>query len=143
MDPTFGEVNVEQVKFDVTKQLSSFTFEDDDDAEAFSEDELDARLDDLVKKKKDKKTRSSSRSSSLRANAGKKAAKTKKTDVNIFKLDLSSLAREQEMLTGDPAICRQCGALLNSLAIVKEMVRFFRGLTSDALGTVVVLTLRV
>ena len=44
-----------------------------------------------------------------------------KTDVNVFKLDLSKLTAEGQVMTGDPAFCMKCAVVLNNLSKIKLM----------------------
>lgn len=114
-----GELQVHSatVRLDGVKIVNEEYDDDDDDNESFDEEELEERLSSLAvvdqkKKKKEKK-----------AKGGKRNVRHAKTDVNVFRLDLSNLEHEAEMLTGDPALCRQCGGLINKFADVKEMTQ--------------------
>jgi len=88
----------------------------DSDAESFSDEELETGMDSLMsvytssdnkekKKKKDSKPRKVHH----------------KTDVNVFKLDLSTVAQDGTIMTGDPVHCVGCTAVLNAFSkIVTE-----------------------
>eukprot|EP00727_Mastigamoeba_balamuthi_P005505 m51a1_g1574 hypothetical protein (906) ;mRNA; f:87526-90624 len=79
--------------------------EDDDDVECIAERDLDHSLADGQQGKKGGK-----------AAAGEKQRRVNKTNVNVFRLGLSSLAAEAELATGDPVICGRCGAMMSSLS---------------------------
>eukprot|EP01102_Stenamoeba_stenopodia_P022791 TRINITY_DN962_c0_g1_i1.p1 TRINITY_DN962_c0_g1~~TRINITY_DN962_c0_g1_i1.p1 ORF type:complete len:878 (-),score=250.65 TRINITY_DN962_c0_g1_i1:198-2831(-) len=83
----------------------------DSDAESFSDEELEAGMDSLmsVYSSNDKKKKK----------GDKKARKVHhKTDVNVFKLDLSTLAQDGAIMTGDPVHCFGCSAVLNSFSTI-------------------------
>eukprot|EP01118_Nematostelium_gracile_P013079 TRINITY_DN488_c0_g1_i3.p1 TRINITY_DN488_c0_g1~~TRINITY_DN488_c0_g1_i3.p1 ORF type:complete len:798 (+),score=145.71 TRINITY_DN488_c0_g1_i3:163-2556(+) len=79
----------------------------DSDEECFSEEDLEKEVEQVKEKKKEEKKDS------------KKQKKVKKTDVNVFRLDLTSLSKSAPLATGDPLACRGCGALLNKLSKVE------------------------
>eukprot|EP01114_Cavostelium_apophysatum_P016686 TRINITY_DN479_c0_g1_i1.p1 TRINITY_DN479_c0_g1~~TRINITY_DN479_c0_g1_i1.p1 ORF type:complete len:652 (-),score=239.59 TRINITY_DN479_c0_g1_i1:843-2798(-) len=79
--------------------------------EEFSDDELETGMNDVLSKDKGKKKSKDSK---------EEKKKHKKTDVNVFRLDLSSLEKEAELLTGDPVSCKHCGVLFNVNSKVQE-----------------------
>lgn len=82
----------------------TFAHSDDSDNESFCEEELEEDLTGnlLVDAKENSKQEEQ-----------KNKKKHQKTDVNVFRLDLSTLQHESELLTGDPIICKHCGVILN------------------------------
>ena len=77
------------------------------DEESFSEDDLEADIADLVSK--DVKTKDTPKSGEKED----KKKKHKKTDVNVFRLDMTNLEQETELMTGDPVACKRCGVMLS------------------------------
>ena len=99
---------LDNVRLDVEKQVVV----DEDDAESFSEGELDEDLEELVEKNRDEKKQQ--RSKEQKKSAGATSIKHKKTDVNVFRLDLGNLAQEVQCFTGDPVICHHCGVMFDT-----------------------------
>ncbi len=83
----------------------------DSEDESFSEEELKANIKDAAKMSKEKSKAKPSGSKNKAPNA--RRLKAEKADVNVFRLDLSSLAFAAELTTGDPVRCRGCGVFLN------------------------------
>lgn len=48
------------------------------------------------------------------------SSRTGKTDMNILNVNVTGLANETAMATGDPCMCSNCGVLLNSLSHVRQ-----------------------
>ncbi len=67
------------------------------------------------KKKKEKE-----KENDKKASGGEKKA-IKKTDVNVFKLDLSKVTLDSQVMTGDPSFCMKCAVALNHLSKVTQM----------------------
>lgn len=44
-----------------------------------------------------------------------------KTDVNVFKLDLSTVAKDSEVMTGDPTFCMKCAVTVSHLSKITHM----------------------
>ena len=80
------------------------------DDESFSAEELEMDMKKAATFQKAKASSSSKKKSEHK--------KTAKADVNVFRLDLSSLASDNDLATGDPVRCRQCGVMLNVYSVV-------------------------
>jgi len=89
------------------------------DDESFSEDDLETDMAQLVEKS-DAKVRAKGTKKQAAAEKEKKK-KHKRTDVNVFRLDLTNLEKETELMTGDPVVCKQCGVMLSSHSKITEM----------------------
>ena len=96
-------LDVKAVNFDAKKKEVAKDLSDSDD-ESFEEEELESNMNDLVKKKKDVK----------KEKKEENKAKYDKTNVNIFKVSMGSLATEVPTFTGDPILCKHCGVIMNS-----------------------------
>jgi hypothetical protein len=96
-------LNPTSIRLDAQKAI---VYGSDDDAESFSEGELDEEL----------IPQSTSRPSECKPPRGGPTVKHKMTDVNVFKLDLSNLAQQAEVLTGDPVICKHCGVMFDKFS---------------------------
>ena len=99
--------NAEVVTTSVAQKKKAVVFEDAESEEEFSDEEMKADLGKLAKEKKQKKAKKEGDSKAERV-------KHQKTDVNVFRLDLSNLSKEMPLMTGDPVACKHCGVLLNS-----------------------------
>lgn len=95
---------------------------DDDEAsaESISDDELATDLGTLATKPKSKPA---SGAAAAAPSGGKRRHKAAKTNVNIFRLGLDTLAREVEVVTGDPCFCQRCGVMLSSLSKIESLTR--------------------
>ncbi len=96
--------------------------DDGSDDEVFDEEDLNADLEKLMTEKAKIEKRICD------VKTGKKHAKT---DVNVFNLDLSSLEKEADLATGDPAICNHCGVIFSSQSKIvnmkkKELETYFK-----------------
>jgi len=81
--------------------------DDDDSAESFSEDSLEAPMAKNVAKKAKKST--------------KKNLRYEKADVNVFRLELARLEDSAPLMTGDPFACEACGALFGKNSPIMNM----------------------
>jgi len=90
---------------------------DDDEAsaESISDEELEVDLGTLATKTKAKPAAAAS------AATGKKKHKAAKTNVNVFRLGLDSLAKDVEVMTGDPCFCQRCGVMLSSISKIEDL----------------------
>lgn len=87
----------------------------DSDEESFSDDELDAGMNDLLSKKA---KRSKPKSKVQKKKPGVRHART---NVNVFRLAFSQLAEAAPPLTGDPVLCWKCGVLFNSNSVLEKI----------------------
>ncbi len=83
------------------------------DDESFSEEDLMQDMNTNLAKAKSKKERK--KADKAGKGGGVKAAKA---DVNVFRLDLTSLGSDAPVATADPVRCGGCGAMLNCLSRV-------------------------
>eukprot|EP01127_Copromyxa_protea_P015702 TRINITY_DN4564_c0_g1_i3.p1 TRINITY_DN4564_c0_g1~~TRINITY_DN4564_c0_g1_i3.p1 ORF type:complete len:654 (+),score=143.17 TRINITY_DN4564_c0_g1_i3:848-2809(+) len=84
--------------------------EEGSDDESFSEEDLATGMLDGLKKPKQSKI----------CDSNKKKVKSSKANVNVFRLDLSSLDNNAPVITGDPVRCCGCGAMLNLYSKVED-----------------------
>ena len=102
----------------------------DSDEESFSDDELEDNMTNLLSKKPE-----SGKKQKKKVNTVVNKKKHQKTDVNVFRLDLSNLEKDVELLTGDPAICKillfillifvgkHCGVMLSVNSKIVKMTK--------------------
>jgi len=109
-DSLFGK------KKEATKPASE-SDRDDSDCESFSESDLDDSItieEEKEKEKEKEKGKDKKKKKREKEEEEKEKLKHQKTDVNVFKLDLSKVAEDGQVMTGDPSFCRGCAAILNS-----------------------------
>lgn len=93
--------------FDVSKAADI----SDDDADSFSEGELQTAL-----------TEKPKQATSAPASKSAVKHKAKKADVNVFRLGLNTLSEEVSLMTGDPIMCKRCGVIFGALSKIKAML---------------------
>lgn len=88
---------------------------DGSDDESFSEEDLRNGMMANLKKGSDKKASSSTKMNKEGEKKKKKhhAIKGQKADVNVFRLELTTLGTDAAVATADPVRCAGCGAMLN------------------------------
>ncbi|KAH3766543.1 circularly permutated Ras protein 1 [Pelomyxa schiedti] len=80
----------------------------DDETEMFQTEDLDASLRQLQATQSAPPPRTG-------------AYRAMKTDVNVFKLNLATLASEASVITGDPVLCKRCGTMMSSISKISRL----------------------
>eukprot|EP00027_Filamoeba_sp_ATCC50430_P012347 CAMPEP_0168564266 /NCGR_PEP_ID=MMETSP0413-20121227/13148_1 /TAXON_ID=136452 /ORGANISM="Filamoeba nolandi, Strain NC-AS-23-1" /LENGTH=871 /DNA_ID=CAMNT_0008595915 /DNA_START=32 /DNA_END=2643 /DNA_ORIENTATION=- len=89
--------------------------DDESDEEVFDEDDLNVEVAKLQTQQQCTNVSNSDQK--------KKGKKHERTDVNVFRLDMTTLEKEVELLTGDPVICKHCGTMMNVLSKTLSLTR--------------------
>lgn len=89
---------------------------DNSDEESFSEEDMRKGMAELAK---DSKKKAMEKGTKKDKKVGRRVVATK-ADVNVFRLDLTSLSLPSPLTTGDPVRCRGCGCMLNLYSQVTE-----------------------
>ena len=87
--------------------------EDDDDVEYFDDLEMDGGVLAAVDLEGDAQEKALPQSPKQKRARKKKGQAYRKVDVNVFTLNLGTLASNANLSTGDPTICGKCGAYFN------------------------------